>query len=301
MGAVMNSAQSQVGEHGAEEAAALMKQSAIMGRPVPVPEDFYFFNTREFRFTSTIATPWAENNVVYGKLYRAGNRWRERPTVVLLHGWNGELGYYYQFPALAHRLARAGVNAAMLELPYHARRKPPQNDAVRNFISHNLHRMVEATYQATSDIRALMEWLSHQGSPTVGLWGISLGAWLGGLVACHEPATRFAVLMSPVVRMDRAVQELPFCEPVRRSLAQVPLPLDPFNLVSYRPVPTLKDILMIESRFDLFAGVDTIEELWAAWGQPEIWRLRHGHISILASPFVMERTVRWVAAHATAP
>jgi hypothetical protein len=99
--------------------------------------------------------------------------------------------------------------------------------------------------------------------------------------------------------MDRAVQELPFCEPVRRSLAQVPLSLDPFNLISYRPVPGLKHILMIESRFDLFAGVETIEELWAAWGRPEIWRLRHGHISILASPLVMERTVRWVARHAS--
>jgi pimeloyl-ACP methyl ester carboxylesterase len=298
MGAVMNSAQSPVGEHGAQEAAALLKQSEFLSRAVQAPADLYFFNAREFRFKSAVSTPWAENNVVYGKLFRAGKDWRTRPSVVLLHGWNGELGYYYQFPPLAWRLVRAGINVAMIELPYHARRKPAENGAIRNFISHNLHRMVEATYQATSDIRGVMEWLAKQGSPSVGLWGISLGAWLGGLVSCHEPATKFAVLMSPVVRMDRAVQDLPFCAPVRQSLAQVPLPLDPFNLISYRPVPGLKHILMIESRFDLFAEVETIEELWEAWGRPDIWRLRHGHISILASPIVMERTVRWVAKRA---
>src|SRR4051794_21485284 len=87
MGAVMNSAQSPVGEHGAEEAAALMRKSEFLSRQVEAPQDLYFFNTREFRFTSSISTPWAENNVVYGKLFRAGANWRDRPSIVLLHGW----------------------------------------------------------------------------------------------------------------------------------------------------------------------------------------------------------------------
>ncbi len=293
----MNSAQTMSGEHGGHEAAAMMAQQNFLSPEVKVPSDLAFFNARAFRFTSPIKTPWQQNNVVHGKLYRAGKDWREKPSVVLLHGWNGELGYYWQFPALGWRLARSGINAAMLELPYHGRRKPAQSGAIQNFISHNLYRMVEATRQASADIRALMAWMAAEGSPSIGIWGISLGAWLGGLVCCHEILTRFGVLMSPVVRMDRAIQDLPFCEPVRRSLEQVSLPLDPFNLVSHRPAANLKHLLVIESQYDLFASVESVEELWAAWGKRDIWRLPHGHISILASPFVMERTVRWIVKH----
>jgi pimeloyl-ACP methyl ester carboxylesterase len=300
MGAAAEALQSPAGEHFGEAAAAFMREEQFLTGPVEPAKDLYFYNSRGFRFSSPVKTPWPENNVVHGKLYRAGAKWRDRPSVILLHGWNGELGYYWQFPALAWRLARAGVNAAMLELPYHAQRKPQAPGAVQNFISHNLHRMAEGTQQSVSDIRALLGWLAGQGSPAIGLWGISLGAWLGGLVACHEPATDFAVLMSPVVRMDRAVEELPFCAPVRHSLKEAGLPLDAFNLVSHRPMTRREKILIIESRFDLFASAETIEELWGAWDEPEIWRLRHGHISILASPFVMERTVRWVAKKAGA-
>jgi pimeloyl-ACP methyl ester carboxylesterase len=280
--------------HCAEEAASLLRNKQYLSFSAESPKDIQFKSATDFSFTSAVVTPWAENNLVHGKLFKAGSRWRERASVVLVHGWNGELGYRYQFPALAWRLARAGLNVAMLELPYHAQRKPRNTTAITNFISHDLFRMAEATRQATSDVRSLVAWLHGQAAPSISLWGISLGAWLAGLVACHEPRVNIVVLMSPVVRMDRAVAELPFCEPVRRSLEQAHLPLDAFNLISYRPLPSPENILLIESRFDLFASVETVEELWRAWGQPNIWRLRHGHISILASPLVMERTVRWL-------
>jgi pimeloyl-ACP methyl ester carboxylesterase len=247
-----------------------------------------------------VATPWAENNVVFGKLYRAGRKWQERPSVILLHGWNGELGYRWQFPWLAWRLVRSGVNAAMIELPYHNRRKPCAAGAITNFISHDLLRMVEATQQAVADTRALMGWLLGEGSPVVGLWGLSLGGWLAGLVACHDARARFAVLMTPVVRMDRAVRDLAFCEPIRRSLEGTSIRLDPLNLASHFPRTGPETILLVESQHDLFAPPETIEELWSAWRRPEIWRLKHGHISILISLPVMERTVKWIARKAAA-
>ena len=39
--------------------------------------------------------------------------------------------------------------------------------------------------------------------------------------------------------------------------------------------------------------------LWRAWRKPEIWRLPHGHISVLLSLRIMERAVDWVVRHAT--
>ncbi len=265
---------------------------------VEAPCDLRFVGKRKFTFSSPLTTPWSENNMVHGRLFRCGKHWRDRPAVILLHGWNAETGYRVLFPYLARRLVRAGVNVAMIELPYHCQRKPRGSDAIRNFLSDNLERVVEATRQSIADTRAMLAWVKAQGCPRVGLWGISLGAWLGGLVACADTRTSFAVLMTPVSRMDRVIAELDFCEPIRRRLNGTAIRLDRLNLVAYRPRPLPQDVLIIQSAHDLFAPSETIEELWRAWDQPEMWRLAHGHISILMSAPMMERTVNWVARHA---
>jgi pimeloyl-ACP methyl ester carboxylesterase len=257
--------------------------------------DLTFQSEHEFQFLSPGDNPWPENKIVHGKFYRAGKEWQTKPTVILLHGWNGELGYWRQFPYLAWRLNRHGLNAAMFELPYHAQRKPTARNAITNFISHDLVCMIEATQQAMADARALLGWLEAQGCPSVGFWGVSLGAWLAGLLACYESRTKFGVLMTPVNRMDRAIRELAFCEPIRRSVGDAVLPLERLNLIHHRPVPPPENILLVQSRYDLFAPRETVEELWRVWGQPEIWRFRHGHISILMSVPIMERIVRWIA------
>jgi predicted alpha/beta hydrolase family esterase len=103
------------------------------------------------------------------------------------------------------------------------------------------------------------------------------------------------VLMSPVSRMDRLIAELDFCAPIRRSLAGARVKLDPLNLVNRQLRLAPDDVLLVASQHDLFAPIKTAEELCEAWGGPELWRLRHGHISVLMSMPVMERTVGWVA------
>lgn len=276
-------------------AERLLQQPDLFAAPVEPAGDLAFTSGHDFHFTSPMEAAWKENRIVHGKLYRAGENWKRKPSVVLLHGWNGELGYWRQFPYLAWRLNRRGVNAAMFELPYHAQRKPQAPDAIRNFISHDLRCMIQATQQALADARALLGWLRQQASPAVGFWGVSLGAWLAGLLACHEPAGRFTVLMTPVSRMDRAIRELAFCEPIRRSLGEASISFDRLNLLYHRPLMPPERILIVQSRYDLFAPSETVEELWSTWNRPEIWRLRHGHISVLMSPWVMERTVRWIA------
>jgi hypothetical protein len=265
---------------------------------VEAPCDLRFESEREFTFASALKTPWLENNLVHGRLFRCVKHWRDQPVVILLHGWNAEAGYRVLFPYLARRLVRAGVNVAMIELPYHCQRKPRGTDAVRNFLSDDLESVVEATRQSIADIRAMLAWLTAQGCPRVGLWGISLGAWLSGLVACADARTSFGVLMTPVSRMDRVIAELDFCKPIRRRLNGTSIRLDRLNLVAHRPRPFPDDLLIIQSAHDLFAPAETVEELWCAWNKPEMWRVMHGHISILMSAPMMERTVNWVARHA---
>jgi len=306
-----------------------------------------FSGPQDFHFPSWIQSRWQENNQVHGRLFRAGTDWNAKPSVIFLHGWNAEQQYRWQFPRLARHLVRAGVNVALIELPYHGHRRPRQADAIQNFISYDLLHMLEAARQSVADTQALLTWLRAQGSPSVGLWGVSLGAWLSGLCVSapvvlspdyyhvrdnnQVPSAKreapgldvagtfsgppmpvpgelatpdgqgglwkpaFAVLLTPVARMDQAIGSLPFCRSIRECLQSAPVGLEPLNLGNRSPSIPARNILIIESCYDLFAPVETIEDLWRAWGEPQIWRLPHGHISVLLSPRVLRRAVGWVA------
>jgi pimeloyl-ACP methyl ester carboxylesterase len=261
---------------------------------VQVPRDLTFTRDRGFRFTSPIQSPWAKNDIVYGKLFPCREQWRPYPTVLLLHGWNAESSYRLLLPYLAWRLNRAGLNAAMIELPYHGHRKPHGRGAVTNFLSDDLLHVVGALRQALADTRSLVAWLREQGSPFVGIWGFSLGAWLGGMVACHDARIGAAVLTTPVSRIDSVIEQLDFCRSIRKRLKGSELRLGRLNLVSHRPKLRPNNILLVESEHDLFAPRETIEELWRTWDRPAIWRTRQGHISALMCAPVMERTVGWL-------
>jgi pimeloyl-ACP methyl ester carboxylesterase len=287
------------------EAEALLEHPGFLPARAPQAARLEFTGPRDFRYPSPIPGAVTSNKTVYGKLFTAGTGWRRRPTVILLHGWNAETGYRVLFPMLARQLNRRGINAAMLELPYHGRRKPGRGAPVTNFLSDDLVTVVEATRQSVADTRALAGWLAAEGCPRVGLWGISLGAWLAGLTACADQQIAFAVLKTPVARIDRVIGELDFCRPIRRRLAECsrqrpagPARIERLNLREHRPRPSRENILLVASRHDLFAPLETVEELWQAWGQPELWRIAHGHISVLMSPRVVNRTLDWITARA---
>src|SRR5205814_10533055 len=89
-----------------------------------------------FRFPTPRPCDIAENNVVYGRLYRCAGFWQECPTIILLHGGriiqdhHGSIGYRFGYPSIARRCNRAGFNAATLEAPYHFQRQPPHSGAM---------------------------------------------------------------------------------------------------------------------------------------------------------------------------
>jgi len=277
------------------EAEKLLNDPTFFAGVAPPTPQLVFRSARDFEFTSPLTSRWAANNRVRGKLFRAGRDWQRRPSVILLHGWNAELQYRWQFQFLGAQLARAGVNAATFQLPYHGRRRPCEPGAIQNFISYDLLHMLEATRQSLADARALMMWLASQGSPTVGVWGISLGAWLAGLLISADARAKFAVLLTPIASVEQAIDGLAFCESIRSSLQKTSVRLDPLNLASHHPLPARANILIVEAQYDVFAPAQTVENLWQAWGKPEIWRLPHGHISILLSPLILRRIIKWVS------
>jgi len=255
-----------------------------------------------FRFPTPRPCDCAENNVVHGRLYRCAERWRERPVIVLLHGANGG-GYQSRLPSIARRCNRAGFNAATLVGPGQLQRRPRQPGALSG---PDYLRFAEAKAQAVAEIRALTGWLLGEGCPTVALWGLSMGGWLAGMTACRDARLACAVLAAPGVRLTLSFGEQIVWPRLREAMlgqraAYEALNLTPLNLTTAQPVIPRENILLLEGIHDLFARSEPIEELWQAWGRPDIWRLPCGHMSFPSGAGFTDRVLRWLAPRLDAP
>ena len=91
-----------------------------MGRtffpPPAIRRRIEFDGPRHFKFPTPCPCEFAENNIVYGRLYRCAQHWQERPVIILLDG-NPAVGYRTGFPLIARRFNRAGFNVAHWSLP----------------------------------------------------------------------------------------------------------------------------------------------------------------------------------------
>ena len=255
---------------------------------------------RHFRFATPQPGEFAVNNVVYGRVYPGAERWRERPAIILLHGAGDFLNHRFRFPRVARRCNQAGFNAATLVLPYHFQRCPRD---LQSWGRTGYYVEVAKTFaQAVAEIRALTGWLLGEGCPAVVLWGISLGGWLAGLTASRDGRLAAVVLTIPGVgtNLNLVKGEAVVWPRVRQFLekqrsAYQALNRTPLNLTSLRPVIAQDRILLIEGVHDLWVGSETIEELWRAWERPEIWRLPHGHISLMGVPGLTDRVLGWLS------
>jgi len=280
------------GRSHAAEALELLRSPGFFSPATEAPK-INFISKGRFEFASPRKSGVENNDIVRGRFEPAAKDWQTRPSVILLHGWNAELQYQWLCPFWSQLLARAGVNAFSFELPYHGARRPGR--PIQNFLSGNLLHVMCATHQSLADLRALATWLRAQGAPSVGVWGVSLGAWLSGLAAAHQPEIDQAVLVTPVVRMDRALRDLPFCDAIREDLRGLDEEFRPLNLVTHPARLASDRMLVVASELDLFAPGETIDELAAAW-HPEVWKFQHGHISILLASGIMRRIAKWIAA-----
>ena len=255
------------------------------------PARIEFDGRRHFRFPTPRPSEDEENNIVYGRLYRCAERWRERPVIILLDG-SPAFGYHTVFPWIARRFNRAGFNAALLVAPYQLQRRP------RRPFEENCLEFARAMAQNVAEIRALTGWLLGEGCPSAALLGFSFGGWTAGLTACSDARIACAVLTVPGVRMRcsqpvvwRRVREaLQALRPAHEAMDTTRL-----NLILSTPVIPKENILMIEGIHDLCADRQSIEELRQKWQQPEIWRLPHGHVSAQFVLGLMGRVLRWLA------
>lgn len=152
----------------------------------------------------TIRTTIPENDTVHVRYWKHSTG--ERVTIVAVHGVQmGDArsnslaflpGFFYQL----------GFDMALFELPFHGRRLTPEFREVGHslFPSENLLLTTEAIFQSVSDLRQLRLILRALGMKRVGAMGISLGAYLSSLWACHDQLD-FLIPMVPMVRLSEVI------------------------------------------------------------------------------------------------
>jgi dienelactone hydrolase len=159
----------------------------------PEPTTDYVFDGTSLAFPSALETPHPENNVVHAQFFPARPHAPDRPrrAVVVLAQWNSDAGGHI---GLAQLLARLGISALRLSLPYHDRRMPPELTRADYIVSANVVRTVQVCRQAVLDVRRALWWLRDQGYDRLGLLGTSLGSCLAMITASHEPLVRAQAL-----------------------------------------------------------------------------------------------------------
>ncbi len=143
------------------------------------------------RFTSAVKTPYPENNLVHGVWFPAAEKpGRRRVATIVLPHWNASLG---QHGALCAGLAKFGISALRLSIPYHDYRMPAELKRADYAVSSNVGRTIDATRQAVIDVRSAVDWLEREGFENIGIVGTSLGSCYAFLASVHDPRLRVNV------------------------------------------------------------------------------------------------------------
>jgi dienelactone hydrolase len=153
--------------------------------------DEYSFDGERLTFPSALATPHPENNLVHARFFTAGDGHRTRRAVLVLPQWNADAQGHV---ALCRLMARFGISALRLTLPYHDLRMPSELTRADYIVSSNIVRTAQVCRQAVLDARRAIAWLAREGHERIGILGTSLGSCLAMLTTAHEPLVRAAAL-----------------------------------------------------------------------------------------------------------
>jgi dienelactone hydrolase len=132
------------------------------------------------RFTSSVRTPYPENNLVNARWFPVLGR----RAIVLLPHWNCDAIAY---TSLCRVLNMLGVAVLRLSMPYHDIRMPAEIGRADYAVSANIGRTLDAARQGVIDIRCCLDWLEQQGYTRLGIVGTSLGSCYAFLAAAHDP------------------------------------------------------------------------------------------------------------------
>ncbi len=135
-------------------------------------------------FTSSVRSPWPENNMVHAQFFPAR---RTGPAVVVLPNWNAK---WHGQRRLCQWLQLLGITVLRISMPYHDRRMASGHERADQLVGTNIGLTLQANQQAVRDARQCLRWLEHQGYTRLGILGTSIGSSIGYIAMVHDPAVR---------------------------------------------------------------------------------------------------------------
>ena len=225
---------------------------------------------------------------------RSGQAWMlrhpeaARPWLICLHGFG--TGWPLQdFAAfrVGHLHRELGLNLILPVLPLHGPRRGPEVPlgALGSF---ELLETFHGIRQAVSDTRALIQWARTQGATRIGVYGMSVGAYVASLVSSLEEV-ELVIAGIPLCDMPDLLDHHASIEPALvRSLLGQPL-RELFRLISpleLTPTAALEKRSIYAGSDDLVTTAAQAERLWHHWGRPDIHWYAGGHVSFFWSPSV---------------
>lgn len=242
-------------------------------------------------FTSSLESPWPENNVVHAQLFPAKGK---RAAVLVLPNWNAK---WHGQRGLCEWLQRLGITALKMSLPYHDRRMVKGHERADQLVGSNIGLTLQANRQAVQDARRCLRWLEQQGYSRVGILGTSIGSSVGYITLMHDKgvhaggffhvSTYFADVVSQGMTTNHVwegLREHVSVEELREYWAPIsPMPFVERGLGAKRPA------FMVYGKYDPTflpeLTSDMLEALHRNGAAPKTMELSCGHYSLEMAPF----------------
>ena len=146
--------------------------------------DYQLDRENVLTFTSSVRSPWPENNTVHAQYFPAR---RAGPAVVVLPNWNAK---WRGQRRLCQWLQLLGITVLRMSMPYHDRRMASGHERADQLVGTNIGLTLQANQQAVRDARQCLRWLEQQGYTRLGILGTSIGSSIGYIAMVHDPAVR---------------------------------------------------------------------------------------------------------------
>ena len=258
-----------------------------------IPSTDFTLDGDKLSFPSAFETPHHENNTVRARYFPSEQSSNTpKRAVVVLPQWNADPDGHI---GLSQLIAKFGISAVRLSLPYHDNRMPSELHRADYIVSANIGRTIQVCRQAVLDTRRTIDWLITQGYEDIGLLGTSLGSCLAMLTATHDSRISVAALNHISPYFADVVWDGLSTAHVRQGLdsgidlellRQIWLPISP---APYLERMRGKKTLLVYARYDLSFPVTLSQQLVRDFQNqgfdPEVFVLPCGHYSTGKAPF----------------
>jgi hypothetical protein len=218
----------------------------------------------------------------------------DRPWLVCLHGFG--MGRHGGADLRAFRASHLheglGLNVVLPVLPLHGPRQDPGTEMGEGLMTISLVDTLHGLAQAASDVRQVIRWVraGRAGEPgPIGVYGISLGAYVAALVASLEDGLAAAVAGIPATDMADLYRRHSPPDVRRRALESGALGPRVDRVLSVVSPLVLRPRVARERRY-VFAGMgdrmssaDQARRLWEHWDRPTVAWYPGGHIGFFWS------------------